>query len=367
VAGFLAGALAAACAETATPPALDDFKIPFWYKDFTLRSGFGYKDNVLLSSVNPEGSAFWTAGADVLVYRLPTQSWEFSAFCSFDNVGYFNKSTGVQDEQTAAAMGQVRKVLGNGWKTGIGASYLFQHQVFDVSATQTTQYTNTEVLGHNLTGRSFVRKDFKPYWVEAELSLTRQWLAEPLDGFLQAGPRVTLGRTYGHDSDLSLSYQWFYVAFDSRGQVTTTGIAEPDTLLRFQVQTVELTWRHVWDGKRRWQTLTKLGLDVNQDNGSGYFDYRQYRFAQQVKYKAGTWELSAQARAGYFDFLSQPLSTTDLEVRKKTLLTASLRADKRLGKGWRIFASYAYDRSLSNLNSDQYLANTISAGLELRF
>jgi hypothetical protein len=367
VAGLLTVVFAAASAETPTSAATNDFNIPFWYEDFTLRSGFGYKDNVLLSSFNPQGSAFWTAGADVLVYRLPTHGWEFSAFCSFDNVGYFNKSTGVQDEQTAAAMGQVRKDFGNGWKTGIGASYSFQHQVFDVSATQTAQYTNTEVLGHNLTGRSFVRKDFKPYWVEAELSLTRQWLAEPLDGFLQTGPRLTLGRTCGQDSDLTLSYQWFYIAFDSREQVTATGLAEPGTLLRFQAQTVELAWHHFWDGKHRWQTLTRLGLDINQDNGSGYFDYRQYRLAQQVKYKAGTWEFSAQARAGYFDFLSQPLSTTDLEVRKKTLLAASLRADKSLGKGWKIFASYAYDRSLSNLTSDQYQANTASAGLEFHF
>ena len=365
--GWVMAALGASGAEAPALLSLDEFKIPLWYEDVNLRGGFGYKDNVLLSSVNPQGSAFWTAGGDVLVYRLPSGGWQFSGFASFDNVGYFERSTGVNNEQAAIAMAQASKDLGKGWRMGLGANYTLQHQVFDASVTETNQYTNTEVLGNSVVGRWFVRKDIKPYWVDAEFSLMRQWLAAPLDSFLQTGPRLTMGRSLSHGSDLTLSYQWLWLGFDTREQVSAAGVAEPGTSLRFQSQLVELTWHQVWDEKSHWHSMTRLGLNLNQDNGSGYFDFWQYLLAEQLKYKAKTWEISAVGRVDYYDFAVQTVSATDLALRQKTVFSASLRADKHLGKSWKVFATYAYDRSLSNLTSDRYQANTTSVGVEYRF
>jgi hypothetical protein len=354
-------------AETPKLEWLDDFKVPLWYEDVSVRGSFGYKDNVVLRSSHPLGSAFWAGGADLLVYRLPTSGWRFNAFASFDHVGYLNKSTGVSDEEIAMAMAQLTKDLDQGWKTGLGVNYMFQHQVFDVSVTQTNQFTNGEVLGHNAGGRWFVRKDFKPYWIEAEANGGRQWLAAPLDSLWQAGPRLTLGRAYSGGSELSLSYLWAYVAFDTREQVTAAGYTVPNTHLRFQAQSVELAWHQVWDAQRRWHTVTKAGLDLNQDNGSGYFDFWQYRLAEQVKYRAKSWEISAQVRVGWYDFTVQPISPTVAALRQKTLIGAVVRVEKSLGKAFKVFASYAFDRSLSNVTTDRYEGNAFSAGAEYRF
>jgi hypothetical protein len=348
-------------------PSLDDFKIRTWYEDVNVRGGFGYKDNVLLSSTNQQGSAFYTAGGDVLVYRLPSHGWQINGFASFDHVGYFSQSTGVNDEQVAMALGQVTKELGQGWKMGLGANYMFQHQVFDVSATQTNQFTNGEVLGHNAGLRWLLRKEFKPYWVELELSGARQWLAAPLDSFWQMGPRLTVGRSYGRGSDLALSYQWTYVAFDSRAQVTADGFTEPGTHLHFTPQGVEAAWHHVWDQKKRWHTVTKAGLDHNQDNGAGYFDFWQYRLSEQIKFRAGTWELSATCRVGYFDFLTQTASATETDLRHKTLFGAGFRAEKTFGKSFKVFLAYAHEQSLSNAVYDRYRSNTFTIGAEYRF
>ena len=227
-------------------------------------------------------------------------------------------------------MAQGSKDLGEGWKMGLGANYMFEHQVLDVSVTQTNQYTNTEVLGNSVVGRWFVRKDIKPYWVDAELSLMRQWLAAPLDSFLQSGPRLTIGRLLNHGSDLTLSYQWLWVGFDTREQVTAAGYAEPGTSLRFQNQLVEMVWHQALDEKSHWHSMTRSGLGLNQDNGSGYFDFWQYRLAEQVKYKARTWEISAVGRVDYYDFTVQTVSATDLALRQKTVFSASLRVEKQL-------------------------------------
>jgi hypothetical protein len=360
-------AFGASGAEAPALSLLGDLKIPLWYEDVNVRGGFGYKDNVLLSSVSPQGSAFWTAGGDVLAYRLPTDGWQFSGFASFDNLGYFDRSTGVNNEQSAITMAQGTKDLGKGWKMGLGASYMFEHQVLDVSVTQTNQYTNTEVLGNSVVGHWFVRKDLKPYWVDADLSVMRQWLAAPLDSFLQSGPRLTIGRSLNHGSDVTLSYQWLWVGFDTREQVTAAGYLEPGTSLRFQNQLVEMAWHQVWDENSHWHAVTRAGLNFNQDNGSGYFDFWQYRLAEQVKYKGSTWEISALGRVDYYDFPVQTVSATDPALRRKTMIGATLRAEKHFGKSWKVFAAYAYDRSLSNVTSDSYQANTTSVGVEYRF
>lgn len=345
----------------------DEFKIPLWYENGSVHAGLGYKDNVLLSSSTSRGSGFWSAGADMMVYRLPSGGWQFHGLASFDNIGYLDKSIGVGNEQSGVGMAQVTKSLGHDWKMGLGGNYLYQNQVFDASVTETNQYTNTQVLGHNLTGRWFVRKDFKPYWIEAEASVSRQWLATPLDSFWQTGPRLTLGRSYGHGSDVALTYQWSHLAFDTREQFTAEGDPETDTHLRFHGQVVEAAWHHVWDKEKHWHTVTKLGLDINQDTGSGYFDFMQYRLMEQIKYRGKTWEVSAYFRAGYYDFSVQTVSATDLALRRKTMLSAGLRGEKNLSKSFKVYASCTYDDSLSNVSYDRYQSRLVSGGVEYHF
>ncbi len=345
----------------------DAFHIPLWEPSFNVRAGFGYKDNVLLSGTNPEDSPFWTAGGDVMLFRLPTGGWWFHCFASADNVGYFDSSTEVDNEQVAVVATQLARDLGRDWRTGLGFNYLFQNQVFDVTATQTNQFTIGKVLGHNVTGRWFARKETKSWWAEAEANLTRQWLDEPLDHFWQTGPRVVAGHTYGREADVSLSYQWLHTVYDTRPQVDPEGYAVPDTELRFQTHAVELAWRHAWDQRRQWQTTAKAAFEANQDNGSGYFDYWLYRLAAQAKYRLPAWEFSAHARVGYYDYPVQTVSPADPALRHKTLLALGARAERSLAKHWKIFATYAYDRSLSNLDFDHYQANTASAGVNFDF
>jgi hypothetical protein len=197
--------------------------------------------------------------------------------------------------------------------------------------------------------------------------LGRQLFKAPLDNIWQTGPRLTLGRSFGHGSDVTLSYQWYYVAFDTRETVTAQGFARPGTSLRFEPQSLDLSLHHVWDEARYWHSVTRLGLEWNDDNGAGYFDYTQYRVAQQIKFAVSTWELSAQFRYSFYDYSVQTVSATDLALRQKTGITASARVEKSLGKQWKVFASYAYDQSLSNVGVENYTAGTTSVGAEWHF
>ena len=348
-----------------------DLKMPSWIWGGTLRSGFGYKDNVTMSSGNPRGSPFWSVAADGMAYHLPTaDGWQFYGMASFENVGYLDQSIGVANEQMGMVVGLISKELGHDWKTGLGVNYIYQDQVVDLSVTQTNAAgttNNSEVLGNNVSARWFVRKDLKPWWAEAEVSLARQWLVAPLDGYYQTGPKLTLGRTYGHGSDVTLAYSWYYVDFDHREQITAEGYSDPGTRLRFYPQTVELAWHHIWDQKAHWHTLAKAGFDLNEDNGSGYFDFTQYRLSEQIKYHAPTWEAWVQFRAGHFDFPIQPVSVDDPTRRYKTVFSLSLRAEKNLSKAFKVFVNYSLDHSLANVSYDRYQTSATSAGVEYHF
>lgn len=337
-----------------------------WYHSVGLRGAFGYKDNVTLSHTDAQASAFWQSGLEAVVFRLPTRGWQFNFYLSADDVRYFDAPS-VDNEQVVMAMAQATKDLGRRWKSTWAVNYMFQNQVFDMSATYTNGGSIGQVLGHTFTPRWNVRKQFGAFWAEGEAVGTRQILDEPLDSYWQVGPRATLGYTYGRGSEATFAYQWSNLAYDTREQVDAMGAALPGTELALRVQAVELALTHVWDEKRHWQTSTRLGYEANLDNGSGFYDYGLYRIAQQVRYRAPTWEVTAQARVGFYDYVTQTVSATDPSPRQRTLVTASLRAEKKLTKHWRIHAAYHYDRSLSDLDFDDYAANMVMGGVGFEF
>ena len=344
----------------------DDFKISLWNYSASLRGGFGYKDNVLLSHTNAQGSAFWMSGAEVMIFRLPTHGWQFSFFADFSDARYFDSPV-VDNEQVALAVAQLAKDFGNGWKSTLGLNYLFQNQVFDNSADYTSQNSVGQIIGHTLTPRWGWRKDLGPFWVEGEWSGTRQWLASPLDSFWQFGPRAVAGFGWGRGSELLLAYQFSRLDYDTRGQVDRLGATLTNTALALNSHRVELALTQVWDERKQWQTITGLGYETSLDNGSGFYNYDNYHVSQRIRYRHEKWEITAQGRLDYYDYATQTVSTTDRALRNKTMISLLVRAECKLTKHLLAHASYLWDRSLSNLAFDDYAAGTVMGGLALTF
>jgi hypothetical protein len=353
------------------PPELsfddDEFKIPMWNTAFEVRGGLGYKDNVTLSPEDSaEASGFWFSRAEVMLFRLPSQGWQFNFFATADDVRYFDAES-VDNEQVAMAVAQLNKDFGQGWKATLSLNYLYQNQVFDMSATYTNGGSIGLVQGHMLSPRLSGRKSLGPGWVELEISGTRQILAEPLDSYWQTGPRLVAGRNYGRGSEISLAYNWVFLGYDHREQSDLAGVPLTNTVLALQTHAVELAWTHVFDEKRHWQTITRLGCESTHDNGSGYYDYLVYRAHEQVRYRTSSWEVAAQAGAGFYDYAHQTVSATDLSPRQRLLITFSLRAEKKLTKHLKVHASYSLDRSISDMDFDDYLANSVLGGFGIEF
>jgi hypothetical protein len=343
----------------------NEFKIQLWTTTFDLRGTLGYSDNVGLANTNRHGSAFWDTGGDVTGLRLPTANWLFSFFASGDDRRYFAGATG-QNEQVVIAGGQASRLFGNGWSAGTGLNYFFQNQITDVQTTETNQAPVSQVTGNNFTGRLFVRRDFKPFWAQLEFSGGRELMSAPLDSEWQFGPRLAGGYRFGHGSEITCNYQWSYALYDTREDVSSAGYELPDTSLRCASQSVDLNWHQAWHGTN-WNTYLGGGYDLNQDNGSGYFDCSEYRLSAKIEYRAATWAVAGSVRGAYYDFPIQTIAVGSDARRTKTGVSAAFHVDKKLTKHLKVFVDYTYDDSSSNLAADDYFCNTVSLGFDWRF
>ena len=344
----------------------DALKISLWNYSAEVRGSFGYKDNVALAHTNTQASPLWESGAELMVFRLPTHGWQFSFYADASDVRYLD-SPSVDNEQLALAAARLSKDFGNGWKSTVGLNYLFQNQVFDFSDAYTSQASVGQILGHTLVPRWDLRKTIGAFWLQGELSGTRQWLDEPLDDYWQYGPRLTGGYGWGRESELTLAYEYSRLAYDTREQLDRLGGVLTNTALVMNSHLVELSLTHTWDEQRRWQTITSLSYEAILDNGSGFYDYNNYRFSQKVRFRNELWEATVRARLSHSEYSSQTVSPADAALRRKTLFNLTLRAERKLLKHLKVYASYEWDRSISNLDFDDYAANTVTGGLALMF
>lgn len=339
---------------------------PLWHPSASVRQSLGYKDNVTLSSSDSQESAFEVTGVEAMLFRLPWNNWQVSLMAMGSDTRYFDRSLDVDAEQNAVVSGEFAWFMGKGWKSVSTLQYVFFDEVIDVSATYGTSVPQ-QVFGHGLTFKQGMRKDVGPWWAALDLAGSRYFLREPLDGYWQPGPQLTLGRYYGHGSEVSLAYQVSPFVYDTREQADPTGASIPGTELRYLLQTAELSWQHFWDEPRRWRHTARLSFESNEDNGSGYYDYAQYRISEQVRYRAGGWELSAQVSLAYYDFPNQAVRAADSSPRHRTDFRATLRGEKSLAKHWRAHLACEREQSFSNSDVEPYEANTVSGGVEFEF
>ena len=145
------------------------------------------------------------------------------------------------------------------------------------------------------------------------------------------------------------------------------GLTLTNTSLALQTHLVELNWTQTWDAKKRWQTATRAGLELNVDNGSGFYDYRNYRLSEELRYRVERWEAKARVRLSYYDYLTQPVSVDDPSRRERTLIALMLLAERTLSRRLKVFANYTWEKSVSNLSFDNYQASLVTGGFAVTF
>lgn len=337
-----------------------------WDVSYELRLGAGYKDNLLLDNVASEDSAFIRAVGEVSIVRLPLDGTEFVFLFSGEQTRYWEAQT-VDQESLLITVAQIKKYWADDWVAGIAFQHLYQDEVFDASVTETSRAT-LRLKGHVLRVRPALRRNLpRNFWLETELALDREEVAAPLDDSWDGGPKLTLGRDYGHRSNVSLGYEFNHRAYDQRVALDALGLTTNGKGLTFEQHEVRVENRHYWDAARAWRSTTRLGFAASEDNGGGYFNYRRYQLAEQLRFVRKPWELQAQTRLSYYDYPIQTVSLADPATRRKLLLTLEFRAEWTFARHWKFYGSYEHERSLSNLVVDEYQVNTVGAGVNWAF
>jgi hypothetical protein len=262
---------------------------------------------------------------------------------------------------------EAKKTLAGGWQPGLALQCFYQDQVLDVSTTETNQEA-LPVRGQMLTARPGLRLDLGPQgWVAVDAPINAQFFAAPLDDYFEAGPRASVGLDYGRRSEFTASYGAVHRSYEDDPALDADGFAIPGQTKAFWQHEVRLAWRHHWDERRRWRTTAKLGFKANRDTAEGYFDFNRYNAGGQFRYRAGRWEIAAEAGVYYYDYPVQTASGPGSANRERTEVTAGLRAERELGRGWRVFAEYSREQVLGNVALEEYSVNQGRGGLSWEF
>jgi len=344
-----------------------------WEHAFTVKAGLGYKDNLTLAPDPTESSPFATTSLEAFALREAVDGHQLTLLASIEDTRYWAGET-VDHGDLALAQGEWRRFWPNGWQAALGVETIYLDQVIDllgVDPALSAVRTNRAVAlrAWTLALRPGTRRALtETMWVTLELPMSRQFYNRLLDDSWEVGPKAALGRTYGNESEVSISYAFTHRDFETgsgREAGTTNAVGRANRLAA--QHDVFGAWKHYWDSARRWRNTTKIGYRHNSENFSRDFDYERYLVAHEFRFQDAKWEFSAEARFAYYHYPVQTVSDTDSRKRHRTDLTLSLRGERQIAKHIRLYAQYDYERTDSNAALDEYTVNTVSGGVAVEF
>ena len=338
-----------------------------WDFSTNLRLGGGYKENVTMSAFADESSGFVATGFDVIGMRLPLDDSgvEATIFGAFDDRRYFDAPS-VDMEQTGLINAALEKSLGESWLLKADLRLIYIDEMFDASLTEddigTVQVVGKQVslepaLRWNLPGNT---------WLELKPEVSRQYFAEPLDDYLEAGGRVAVGIDYGYRSELLVYGSQVERDYDTRSQRDEIGFYMPYTELSYDRPERGVEWTHYWDANRKVRMRTRFSVLENQDIGAGYFDYRRERLSHNWRIQVAPYSFSATIRKATYDYELQR-SADFFNQRFRTDRSIELAIEYEHNDHLTFQLGFEQESIQSNVPQDEYRYRVFTAGLDWEF
>lgn len=342
-----------------------------WETVFTLRSSGGYKDNIFLAHANRQGSAYVTGGGDLMALRLAPEGPQWSCFANAEATHFLDPE---HNEYAAFAQAKVEQDFSLNWKGSFAVESLYQDQFVDVAVLDTSlPVTSTMVQAAAIRSATLALRPGVEVFLSPDYSLTvevpfeRSYYSAPLDDYSQVGFKLGLTRTYGHASQASLIYEPAWRAYDSDPALTSAGTPIAGSQRERWQHETSLQWRHYWDTAKHWRTTAKAGRRFTLDNGGGYADYVQWFTAAQVRWRTAHWEIAFDGRLRQYDYQTQPVSSSDPTLRRRTEWSVGLNLERQLTSRLRLLAAYDHEHTLSNDSLENYAVNSFSGSVEWEF
>lgn len=121
--------------------------VAVWDASAQISTAIGYRNNVLRSSIKNENSAFFLTAAEASLIWFSDSGALFMLYIFGDDTRYFDAPS-VNYEQLFSGTAHLSKPVGVRDEVGVAASYVYQHQILDASATE-LDLRRVLVLGHS--------------------------------------------------------------------------------------------------------------------------------------------------------------------------------------------------------------------------
>lgn len=333
---------------------------PKWGVSTALNASYGYKDNLLLSFADREQSAFARGSVELLLLRVPDGAFEYSFFGQADRTRYFSAQTVDHDAKVWVRMEPGYR-LSESLKLSLPVTGYYYDEVFDVSDTQVERLV-AELKAKGLLAGPVLRWDLtSAWWMEAQATGQRERYDDGANDARIGEGALRVGWSRGERLELRLTGAERWRDFDRRNQYSSSGVEQPRTALKIAEREAEARMDLRGGPDRRWRSITRASVLHYADNGSGYFNYREKKMAQEIEWRREPWFVRAGASAGRLDFEVQRVGLgIDPPARLKDKFSADLHVERALDVHWTIFAGYSWERSRSN---DRLASYTVNEGL----
>jgi hypothetical protein len=333
---------------------------PKWSFSSALKTSYGYKDNLLLSFADEERSPFIRGSVDFLLMRNPRDNFDFSFFAEVESTRY-TKGKLVKDDAKVWLHAEPAYHITDSVTVELPVTGYYSDQVFDVSDTDVERL----VAELKVTGVMFapaVRWDFhSAWWVEAQAVAHRKRYDDHVnDGDIGEGA-LRLGWKRGDWLRAQLSGVQRWRDFKSRTQYFANGREAEGTELKISEREGEFRVDITWDDAARWQTSTAVSVLHYRDNGSGFFNFREEKIAQEVEWSSRRWLVRLSGSASRVDYGVQTVGFgIEPPARLRDEFVGEVYLERKLDARWKVFGGYLWERSRSN---DPVASYTVNEGL----
>lgn len=344
---------------------LEALKLPTWQAGGTARASVGWRENLLLSSVDADDRFFLRGQLETFGWRLPKGAWEWLGFLNGEVTRYLDPPPEIAGEQEWFAHAEIRWQPRPALRATLTTQGYFQDQVFDLSATEAERLVaRLRVQGMMASGEFRVspssvvsltafgqghRSDYREFredFDEGKVGGRLIWT--PAGGVTLTASLLSRRRDYAE-----------------RSEYTAGGRALTGTLLSLTQQEAELKAQF---SRGSWSTsLVVLGLE-NRDDASGYFDYDERRARLALTWKKERWLVSLEGAGVRYRYRVQTVGTGfDPPKRRRDDTEVSVRAERSVREHWALFAEGRWERSRSNEENASYATKALLAGVAFTF
>ena len=356
VIGLLGGA------HLAGDDAKEDFKVGAG--DWSASTGFGYKENVLLSEIAPIDSGFnYLSFEGIAQKEFIETGAQWTTMALVENRHYLEGSD-LPDETFGLVVSEYSRFLGIDGTLKGGIQYLYFNQAFDATfdILDPNQITITAQEPRlYMEWESF----FWQFEYTASMGVSRMYFQDASDDYEMLDWELELDYAIDDFTKWLFTVNGFARDYTDRPTRDAEGFRVDSIILGTDQIGFETAVEHGF-GSESLPLLAEIGIDYEErrDRHFGFYDRDRLKYFLEVRAGGEKWRLRLDVGYSERDYLTQ-IAENDAG-RESQEWVASLEWERDLSQKWAFFARGETDSSESNETFFSYDANSLMLGIRLK-